>query len=107
MDKRSEDRTPDTGHELQPDTLSAIAAAAMLNVDERTIRRAIARGEITAAKRGGVYQIFANDLARYRAGLRSDVAPKSRERATRPHLVPLPLPAPDPVSALPSPLTSF
>jgi hypothetical protein len=90
---------------MQPDAMSAIAAAAMLDVDERTIRRAIARGDIKATKRGGVYQTASDDLARYRARLYPDDLPKSRGRSIRPHLVPLPLPASDPASALPNPLT--
>ena len=40
-----------------PDLLTARSAAARLGVDERTIRRAIARGELRAVKRAGQFQI--------------------------------------------------
>ncbi len=52
-----------------PDTwpLSALDAARAAGVSERTIRRAIARGELRARKHGGVYQISPDDLADYRA----------------------------------------
>ncbi len=42
--------------------LSATAAAAVLGVSQRTIRRAIARGELPAVKRAGVYRIAPADL---------------------------------------------
>jgi non-specific serine/threonine protein kinase len=45
-----------------PVVLNARSAAARLGVDERTIRRAIARGELPAAKRAGAFQISAADL---------------------------------------------
>jgi non-specific serine/threonine protein kinase len=47
--------------------LSAQEAAAVLGLHERTVRRAIARGELAATKRGGVYRITPAALARYRA----------------------------------------
>jgi excisionase family DNA binding protein len=53
MEERLGDRTPDTGHDLGA-SLSASAAAEALGLNERTIRRAIARGEFPAVKRGGV-----------------------------------------------------
>ena len=46
---------------------SAAEVAALIGVSERTIRRAIARGELVAAKRGGVFRIEATDLARYQS----------------------------------------
>ena len=68
MEQRTADRTPDTGQDAAPpDTLSAREAADVLGVHERTIRRAIARGELTADKQAGIYRIAPHDLARYRA----------------------------------------
>lgn len=45
-----------------PVLMTAQAAAARLGVHERTIRRAITRGDLRAAKRGGVFQISQSDL---------------------------------------------
>jgi len=45
--------------------MSALEAAAALGLSERTIRRAIAQGHLNASKRGGVYRIAPDDLARY------------------------------------------
>ena len=70
---RTPDRTPAAA------ALSATAAAAALGVDERTIRRAIARGDLPATKRAGVYRIAPADLARYRARRRS-APPATRTR---------------------------
>ncbi len=47
--------------------LNAREAAARLGVHERTVRRAIARGEIAAAKRAGIFRIAPDELERYRA----------------------------------------
>ena len=49
-----------------PVTLSAREAARLLGVHERTIRRAIRDGELTATKQGGSFHIYAEDLERYR-----------------------------------------
>lgn len=46
--------------------LSARDAAAAVGVNERTIRRAIARGELHATKHGGSYRIEPNALSDYR-----------------------------------------
>lgn len=52
-----------------PDTwpLSALDAARVLGVSERTIRRAIARGDLAATKRAGVYRIDPAALETYRS----------------------------------------
>src|SRR5207245_4470827 len=63
MDDRAADPTPDTGQDTAAASLSARAAAAALGVNERTIRRAIARGELAAVKRSGVSRIPPADLA--------------------------------------------
>ena len=46
--------------------LTAREAAARLGVSERTVRRAIARGELAAAKYAGTFRIAPAALARYR-----------------------------------------
>lgn len=66
MTDRAEDNTPDTGHASRKGTaMSALEAAAELGLSERTIRRAIARDELAALKRGGVYRIDPEDLAHF------------------------------------------
>lgn len=57
-----------TSHETRrpnDDCLTARDAARHLGVSERTIRRAIARGDLAATKQHGSYQICAHDLATY------------------------------------------
>ena len=77
MEERAAGKTTDGGMSGAPDTwpISARDAAAMLGVSERTIRRAIARGDLPATKRAGVYRIAPADLARYGAALRRATAP--------------------------------
>jgi excisionase family DNA binding protein len=106
MEQRTADRTPDTGHDAAPpDTLSAREAADDLGVHERTIRRAIARGELPAAKHSGVFRIDPDDLARYRA-LRH-MPPPLLKRPSRdpPRLIPLPGRPVESTGSLPLPLT--
>ena len=67
----------DTGHEerSQPPRrkpgrtheLSTAEAAARLDVTERTVRRAIARGDLPASKRGSTYRLREHDVAVYAA----------------------------------------
>src|SRR5215210_6039980 len=73
MDERIRDRTAASRLSAIPDTgpFTAGEAAALLGVDERTVRRAIARGALPATKRGGAYRIAPVDLARYEALRRS------------------------------------
>ena len=47
--------------------VSTSEAAAALDVTERTVRRAIARGDLAAIKRGTAYRIRRQDLMRYAA----------------------------------------
>ena len=104
MGERTADRTPDTGQDAQEaDSLSASAAAAVLGVHERTVRRAIARGDLPAVKRSGVYRIAPDALDRFR-GTDPAAAPSSPSvHRGYPRL--LPFPEPDPVvkASLPRP----
>jgi excisionase family DNA binding protein len=66
MSERVLDRTADTGHDSDRERLlTAREAAAVLGVSERTIRRAIARGELRATKQAGVFHIAPADLTAY------------------------------------------
>jgi excisionase family DNA binding protein len=47
--------------------LSTAEAATLLDVTERTVRRAIARGDLPASKRGSVYRLREQDVAAYAA----------------------------------------
>src|SRR3954452_9154711 len=69
MDKQKVDLTVKGGESGAADTwpVSAREAAATLGVSERTVRRAISRGELAATKQAGVFRIAPADLARYRA----------------------------------------
>lgn len=101
MNSQAADRTADTGQAGgSADLLSATMAADLLGVNERTIRRAIARGDLPATKRSGVYQIARGDLTAYRRGLRSPVTSPSRAPRDLPRLIPFPRrerPAPPPL----------
>src|SRR5262245_32748341 len=106
MDERTTDRTGDSQVSEAQDTwhLSAREAAAVLGVSDRTVRRAIARGDLPATRHAGVYRIAAADLARYRACRPVDFSPSTRTVLSPPRLIPLPKreeAAPD----LPRPLT--
>lgn len=83
-----------------PPSLTAHAAAALLQVNERTIRRAIARGEIAATRSGVSYSISLEDLERYAEMVNSPVAQEAP-----PHLVAFP--RAEVVPAMPIPLSSF
>ncbi len=98
MDQKADDRTPDTGQVADAGgVLSAREAAAVLGVNERTIRRAIARGELSAAKQAGTYRISPANLAHYRARRRTLGEPA--------RLIPFPKREEQPDPALPRPLT--
>jgi excisionase family DNA binding protein len=70
--------------------LSAREAAAALGVSDRTVRRAIARGELPAALHAGVYRIAPDDLARYRARSRTGGASRARAILSPARLVAFP-----------------
>ncbi len=78
----------------EADWLSATAAAALLGVSQRTIRRAIARGVLPAIKRAGIYRIAPDDLTRFRG--RRGGGDEIRHLPVPPRLVPLPDPVPAP-----------
>lgn len=53
---------------LPPGDMSTAEVAEMLGVTDRTVRRAIVRGELPADRRGASYRIARQDLARFAAG---------------------------------------
>jgi excisionase family DNA binding protein len=106
MDERTTDSRGNGDVSGAADTwpLSAREAAATLGVSERTVRRAIARGMLPAAKRAGVYRIAMADLARFREGRRI-AAPLTGTVRTLPRLIPFPRRWDALAPALPRPLT--
>ena len=107
MDERRAGKPADGAVSGAPDTwpLSARDAAAALGVSERTVRRAIARGDLPATKRAGVYRIAPADLERYRVGNGPPAPPAIRPQRDPPRLVPFPRPEQPAAPALPRPLT--
>jgi non-specific serine/threonine protein kinase len=106
MDAHDDERTPDTGQAAGAGRfLSAREAAALLGVTERTVRRAIGRGELPATKRAGVYRIAPDDLAQYRTQRRVPIPPATSPSRNPPRLIPLPKRADETSPALPRPLT--
>lgn len=110
MKRRTTDRTADDGLSGAPDSwpLDARAAALALGISDRTVRRAIARGDLPATKHGGVYRIAPVALARWHERRCSTAAQPTTvdgrppfRRDTRPESVPLAPPD------LPRPLTSL
>jgi non-specific serine/threonine protein kinase len=96
MDKPAAPWTPDSEQPADAEAggwLSASAAAEALGVSQRTVRRAIARGELPAAKRAGVFRIAPADLARYRTRARRAGPDPPTVLPVPPRLVPLPAPA--------------
>jgi non-specific serine/threonine protein kinase len=65
--------------------LSTVEAAALLRVTERTVRRAISRGDLPASKRGGVYRLLEQDVAAYAARAQYG---NIRHRVTPPNVLP-------------------
>ena len=85
MDRGTDDRTPDSGQAAGAgESLSAREAAAVLGVNERTVRRAIARGALPAAKRAGVYRIAPRTCRATVRGAGSLVRPPPGAAANRP-----------------------
>ncbi len=85
--------------------LSASDAAAVLGVSQRTVRRAIARGDLDAAKQAGVYRIAPTELARYQAARGLASSPARAVHRDAPHLLPFPARNPALGNALPRPRT--
>ena len=92
MDERTVDGTAEGGLSGAADTwpLSAREAAQILGVSERTVRRAIVRGDLAAIKQAGVYRIAPADLARYRARPARAASPQPRTLPTPPRLLRFP-----------------
>jgi excisionase family DNA binding protein len=96
---------------------SAREAATVLGVSERTVRRAIARGELAACKRAGVFRITLEALSHYLDQQPRDAPRRSARQhaSSQGSLEPPPsLPmlrlvasAPGPAFTLPQPLTPF
>jgi len=107
MDERMMNRTASHGVSGAADTwpLSAREAAQLLGLSERTVRRAIARGELPAARRAGVYRIAPDDLARYQARRDLPIPPARSPSRDPSRLIPLPTRVERPAAALPQPLT--
>jgi excisionase family DNA binding protein len=79
--------------------LTAKEAARVAGVHERTIRRAIARGDLAATKQARLFQITLEALSHYRARYRQPLPPPSLLRLVE-HTT-------GPAVALPKPLTPF
>jgi excisionase family DNA binding protein len=88
--------SPSTGY------LTARAAAARLGVHERTVRRAVARGDLPATKTSGAFRIALADLAAFQA--RTARNPAATPARLRHPVSLLPLPALS-LPPLPVPLT--
>jgi non-specific serine/threonine protein kinase len=107
MDERTTSEAANHGVSGAADTwpLSAREAALRLGVSERTVRRAIARGDLPAVLRAGVYRIAPDDLARYRARRNWPSPPARIPSHDPPRLIPLPTRVEAASAALPRPLT--
>ncbi len=105
MDERTPDKAVDGSMSGAPDMwpLSAREAAAVLGVSERTVRRAIARGDLAATKRAGVYRLAQAELVRYQARLAGSVPGRLRTMPAPPHLLSFPARDHATVSTLPRP----
>ena len=106
MDNQPRPWTADSGQDGdRAGRLSANAAATLLGVSQRTIRRAIARGDLPAVKHAGTYQIDPADLTRYLARRRGPARPLVRTAPDPPRLIPLPRRPVQTAPSLPRPLT--
>lgn len=80
--------------------VSTREAAAALGIPERTIRRAVAQGDLMAVRRGGAYRIDRASLERY-----AERHPRREQPRPAPHL--LTLPAPAELHVVPETLSTF
>ncbi|HEY7033291.1 MAG TPA: LuxR C-terminal-related transcriptional regulator [Thermomicrobiales bacterium] len=87
LDKTGHDRTSTSSG--TGGVLSAREAAAALGVSERTIRRAILRGELPAIKRGGSFRISRSALERYAAFGDGPAPPSPRPLPPAPVVMPI------------------
>ncbi len=107
MSDRAREWAPDKrlSGALDNGPLTARDAAIALGVNERTIRRAIARGDLAAVKHAGIYQIAETDLARYQR-LRQGADPMpDQDFRESPSLIPFPGGHQTSAFILPRPLT--
>jgi excisionase family DNA binding protein len=102
------DPTPHTG------VITAREAAGALGLSERTVRRAIARGELVASKEGRAFRVTPEALEAYRTGrdrsVRRGASPvdaRGGEPVRPAMLTALPRRTPPRVDILPTPLTRF
>jgi excisionase family DNA binding protein len=92
------DRTPDSGHDARDGTggMTAREAAERVGVNERTIRRAIARDDLPAVKRRGIFVIDVASLDAWHAS-RDGGTPSTEPDG---HAVQWSAPWPEPVTPL-------
>jgi excisionase family DNA binding protein len=86
--------------------LTTREAAARLGMHERSVRRAIARGEIPALKTHGVYRISAAEIDRIASLREAPYPPQASRQRNEESPISL-LPPPPDLEPLPVPLTSF
>jgi excisionase family DNA binding protein len=97
-DRQNVEMSAASGDESPGVRLTAKEAARVAGVHERTIRRAIARGELAATKQARIFQIPAEALAQYQVRHRTPLPPSPLRLVE---------PTPGPAFALPRPLTTF
>jgi excisionase family DNA binding protein len=107
MEMRTADKqiSNDVSGAADPLPLSAREAATALGVSERTVRRAISRGDLPAVRHAGVYRIAPVDLARYREWGRRPISPPVRNVHDSSRLIPLPWRGSEYAPSVPRPLT--
>lgn len=76
------------------DGMTTRQAAAALGVSERTVRRAVARGQLTATRERGAYRISREALARYQAAARPLPTPPAAVSTLSPRPILLAPPGP-------------
>ncbi len=81
MTSSGSQRTPDTGQEALPATMTAQEAAAHVGVNERTIRRAISSGALVAEKQHGVFAIAQPQLEAWHQQRARKMYPRTQEKS--------------------------
>src|SRR5262249_58834749 len=94
MDEQMAEGTTNGGVSGAADTwpLSAREAATILGVSERTVRRAIVRGELPASLHASVYRIARGDVDRYQTQRRKSTPRQLESPSPSPWLIPFPAP---------------